>query len=325
MLSLNWVDYLILAVLIIYGYVGYSGGFIRAILDLVNFGFSFMFGLRFHGFFASVLMEKFSLPQGFSNAIGFFLVTLFSEIIFGILISKFLSSDSSLLGNRTIFKKFNEMLGILPGILSGTILITFILIMLISLPTATPVKRVISSSKISNFLLTNSQGWEKQLKNVFGGAINETINFLTVEPKDTEIVQLNYKVKNPLQDSASEQSMFKLVNKERVSRGLREVVFDTELREVGRRHCGDMFKRGYFSHFTPEGFSPFDRIGEAGILYEFAGENLALSPDVNIAMRGLMNSPGHKANILSVNFGRVGIGVIDGGIYGEMFCQEFTN
>jgi uncharacterized protein YkwD len=38
-----------------------------------------------------------------------------------------------------------------------------------------------------------------------------------------------------------------------------------------------------------------------------------------------MNSPGHKANILSISFGKVGIGVIDGGIYGEMFCQEFTN
>jgi uncharacterized protein YkwD len=38
-----------------------------------------------------------------------------------------------------------------------------------------------------------------------------------------------------------------------------------------------------------------------------------------------MNSPGHRANILSANFGRIGIGVIDGGIYGEIFCQEFKD
>jgi len=38
-----------------------------------------------------------------------------------------------------------------------------------------------------------------------------------------------------------------------------------------------------------------------------------------------MQSPGHRANILSANFGRIGVGVIDGGIYGQMYCQEFTD
>ena len=86
-----------------------------------------------------------------------------------------------------------------------------------------------------------------------------------------------------------------------------------------------MLQRGYFSHYSPEGFSPFDRMDKAGILYDAAGENLALSPNTDIAMQGLLNSPGHRANILSVSFGRIGIGVIDGGIYGEMFCQEFKD
>ncbi|KKR88441.1 MAG: SCP-like protein extracellular [Candidatus Gottesmanbacteria bacterium GW2011_GWA2_41_12] len=63
----------------------------------------------------------------------------------------------------------------------------------------------------------------------------------------------------------------------------------------------------------------------AGIFYTEAGENLAFAPNVNIAHAGLMNSPGHRANILSPDFGKVGIGVIDGGIYGEMFVQKFTD
>jgi uncharacterized protein YkwD len=66
-------------------------------------------------------------------------------------------------------------------------------------------------------------------------------------------------------------------------------------------------------------------MSKASIDFSYAGENLALAPNVDLAMQGLMQSPGHKANILSTNFGQVGIGVIDGGIYGEMFCQEFTN
>ena len=61
------------------------------------------------------------------------------------------------------------------------------------------------------------------------------------------------------------------------------------------------------------------------IKFSAAGENLALAPNVSLAHQGLMNSPGHRANIMSGDFGKVGIGVVDGGIYGEMFVQEFTD
>lgn len=319
MLSLNWIDYSILAILIFYAYEGYSSGFVRALLDLTNFILSFLIGLRFYGLIAGILMQKFSMPQGFSAAIGFFIVTFAAEIIIGLLIRNFLSFELPFL------KNLNKTLGILPGIFSGAILVSFILVLVVALPIATPIKRSVSLSKVGSFLLSNTQGWEKQLNNVFGGAINETINFLTVEPKGNEIVSLNFKTKDVRPDPSAEQYMLKLVNKERTSRGLKEVVFDDELSQVGRKHCRDMFERGYFSHYTPEGFSPFDRMDDAGVIYNSAGENLALSPNTDIAMQGLMNSPGHKANILSTNFGRLGVGVIDGGIYGEMFCQEFTD
>jgi uncharacterized protein YkwD len=319
MLSLNWIDYLILFVLAIYAYEGYVSGFVRSILDLASFFLAFLIGLRFYNLVAGLLMQKFSLSLGFSNALGFFILAFIAEIIFGMIIRKFLSF------NLEIFKNLNKILGIFPGILSGAILISFLLIFVIALPLATPVKRTISSSKIGNYLLFNAQGWEKQLNKVFGGAISDTINFLTVEPKGNEIVSLNFKTGSFSPDSQAEQYMFQLVNKERATAGVGELVFDNELRDIGRAHCEDMFKRGYFSHYTPEGFSPFDRMDQAGIIYSYAGENLALSPNTDIAMQGLMNSPGHKANILSPNFGRIGVGSIDGGIYGEMFCQEFTN
>ncbi len=86
-----------------------------------------------------------------------------------------------------------------------------------------------------------------------------------------------------------------------------------------------MFARGYFSHTDPDGKSPFDRIAAAGITYKAAGENLAYAANVDLAHAGLMRSPGHRANILETDFGRVGIGVIDGGIYGRMFTQNFRD
>lgn len=51
----------------------------------------------------------------------------------------------------------------------------------------------------------------------------------------------------------------------------------------------------------------------------------ALAPTLSQAHTGLMNSPGHRANILNNGFGRVGIGILDAGIYGLMITQNFRN
>jgi len=64
---------------------------------------------------------------------------------------------------------------------------------------------------------------------------------------------------------------------------------------------------------------------EAGITFNVVGENLALSPTLLIAHTGLMNSEGHRKNILDPAFHHLGIGVIDNGIYGKIFVQIFTD
>ncbi len=178
---------------------------------------------------------------------------------------------------------------------------------------------------MGSILVDNTSQFESALNKVFGGALNETLNFLTVEPKSNEIVQLHFKVANGTADGKAEQEMFAMVNTERVNQGLEKLSFEPHLRDLAREHSNDMFQRGYFSHYTPEGLSPFDRMDKAGITYLSAGENLALAPSTQLAMQGLMNSPGHRANILSPQFHKIGIGVIDGGIYGQMYTQEFTN
>src|SRR3989475_1836610 len=117
--------------------------------------------------------------------------------------------------------------------------------------------------------------------------------------------------------------MLELVNGERIAAGLRPLTADPELVQVARQHSADMFARGYFANDTPEGRDPFERMREANVGFLTAGENLALAPTVQVAHRGLMNSPGHRANILHSQFGRVGIGIMDGGIRGLMITQDF--
>ncbi|MCL4365722.1 CAP domain-containing protein, partial [Patescibacteria group bacterium] len=119
--------------------------------------------------------------------------------------------------------------------------------------------------------------------------------------------------------------MFELVNKERTGRGLKALVFDQKLQAVARGHSGDMFKKGYFSHYSLEGKTVADRALNASVDFLVIGENLAYAPSVELAHKGLMNSEGHRANILSPDFNKVGIGVLDGGIYGKMFTQVFSD
>jgi uncharacterized protein YkwD len=164
-----------------------------------------------------------------------------------------------------------------------------------------------------------------RLSEVFGGAIRDSLTFLTVLPESGERVDIPYKPKKLTIDEVSEAQMLKLVNQERVKVGAKELKVDPTIVSVARAHSRDMWERGYFSHTNPDGLSPFDRMERGGVKFSAAGENLALAPNVQMAHQGLMNSSGHKRNILDPQFGRIGIGVIDGGIYGKMFTQNFAN
>lgn len=122
--------------------------------------------------------------------------------------------------------------------------------------------------------------------------------------------------------SAEERQMLSLVNKERVSRGLQPLAADDTLVKLGRLKAKDMIKKGYFSHTSPTYGSPFDMMRSAGVQYTYAGENLARSWSVDSAHNALMNSSGHRANILNENFNRAGIGIVDDGRY-KYFVQLF--
>lgn len=152
-----------------------------------------------------------------------------------------------------------------------------------------------------------------------------TINlFTTVEPGPEYLVELALNARNGASMSELEGEMLDLINDERVSRGLEPLTGDGQLARLARRHSADMFARGYFSHNTPDGKSPFDRMREANVRFSAAGENLALAATVRIAHNSLMRSAGHRANILSRRFGRVGIGIVRGR-RGLMISQEFRD
>jgi len=326
--TFNFLDLVIILIFFFYIREGYTLGFNLAFLDLASFVIAFIAALKFYAFVAAFFTTFFGMPIGVANALGFFLVAFISEIILSVVARRLTDYIPSLPPGTwytKVYVSINHWLGILPGLLSAFIILSFILSIIVTFPSSPFIKQAVNNSFIGSKLVADTSQFESALNGVFGGALNETLDFLTVEPKSNETIQLHFKVANGTVDATAEHQMFQMVNQQRISAGLGPLVFDNALRGIARAHSNDMFKRGYFSHYTLEGLSPFDRIVKAGITYQYAGENLALAPSTQLAMQGLMNSPGHRANILSPNFHKVGIGVIDGGIYGEMFTQDFTN
>jgi uncharacterized protein YkwD len=225
----------------------------------------------------------------------------------------------------------NRALAVIPGAVQGAIISAVLLTMLALLPIQNEMRQDVLKSAIGGRLVSATLALERPFEGIFGPAAQEALGFITVEPPaepgqtSEGGIELQFTVSDAKPDPADEEGMLELVNKERTSRGLDGLVMDEALRQLARSHADDMFRRGYFAHDTPEGKDPFDRMRDAGIVYGLAGENLALAPTLEIAHEGLMNSPGHRANILNPGFGKVGIGVLDGGVYGKMFVQEFTD
>ncbi|MBI4067240.1 CvpA family protein [Candidatus Gottesmanbacteria bacterium] len=330
----NWIDLVIILITLYYLWGGISRGLLLGLLDVGGFILSFVTALKTYGIFGTFLEENFSLPPGISNALGFLLAGFLAEIIFSkmlaLLYKKLIPKIVSKFRDARLVNRLNiidRILGIIPALGESLIFTAFILTLLVTLPIRGGIKKDIVSSKIGGALVNRTAGIERQLNRIFGQAVNDTLTFITVNPNPSsgEKVDLKFTQKEVKVDEVAETTMLNLVNQERSKRGLKPLVVSENLRNLSREYARDMFARGYFSHYNPEGESPFDRMNKAGISYLAAGENLALAPNVNLAHQGLMNSTGHRANILSEDFGKVGIGVIDGGIYGEMFVQEFTD
>lgn len=107
-----------------------------------------------------------------------------------------------------------------------------------------------------------------------------------------------------------EYQLFDLTNATRVNHGLNALVWDEGAREPARAHSTDMAENQFFSHTNLADQTFSDRLIEAGITFRLAGENLAYGQFSSIfAHQGLMNSIGHRENILHSGFMKIGIGV----------------
>lgn len=140
----------------------------------------------------------------------------------------------------------------------------------------------------------------------------------------SEIIAANPTIKNPsmiypgqkltvptIDDiKAKEAEVVRLVNVERSKKGLAPLAANWQLARVARYKSQDMINKNYFSHTSPTYGSPFNMMETFGIRFSAAGENIAMGQKTPAeVVTAWMNSPGHRANILSPTYNQIGVGL----------------
>lgn len=320
-IDFNLVDLGLTLIVIVSVAQGWQRGFIGMLFRVLGWLGGVLLGLRWYAPVADWLASGWELSPVWGRPLAFLSIALLVNLLI-VLIGQRLEQrlpEQARLGQR------NRWFGTLPGLLDGLIVATLVAVLLLALPLPLGIRAEARASRVAHQLATASRQVEAALTPVFGEAIAQTLNMLTIEPQTDERVDLPYTLTDAPPRPEVEAQMLELINQEREALGLAPLAADPALTLVARAHAADMFARGYFAHVNLDGAGPFDRIAAARIRYRAAGENLALAPTLNLAHQGLMNSPSHRANILQPQFGRVGIGILDGGAYGLMVVQNFRD
>ena len=318
---MNLVDGLLILIVLIAAWNGWRKGFISGILDLAALAGSIAATFLLYPYVTSFVSNNIPSAGIWALPVSF----LFTYIITRLILAFFVNRLANDFTGETHENFMNHFLGLLPGLANGLIYATIIAALLLALPIDKRLSERTHDSELVNRLTVPAEWVESKMSPIFRRPVERTMNKMIVEPGSNELVKLPFTVAVPTVREDLETQMLGLVNAERTKRGLQPLKADPAMREVARNHSRDMFVRGYFSHYTPEGKDPFDRMKAAGVTYYVAGENLALTQTLQLAHTGLMNSPGHKANILRPTYGRVGIAVLDGGPFGIMVTQDFRN
>ena len=107
-------------------------------------------------------------------------------------------------------------------------------------------------------------------------------------------------------------------NQNRVANGLPDLQVSPLLQAAAQEKANDEATKGYFAHTSPQGLTPWYWFQQVGYNFDYAGENLAVNfSDSQDVTNAWMNSPEHRANILSTDFTQIGIATAQGIYDGE--------
>jgi uncharacterized membrane protein required for colicin V production len=305
---------------------GWMRGFVREAMDLVGLILGIALAFRFSGLVGDALAEWLGISPEMGRLAGG--IAIFLLIGVGASIgARYLQRVFSLPGLALTNRLFGGGLALAWALFIAILVLS--LLVVIPLPDA--FGEQIEDSNVAAALTDPESFPQRMFHTVAGDRVLEALlNLDRLVGREKIIIEedetLDIPPADPADlrpDQAAAEEIFELVNRARIEEGLDPVAWSDPLAMVGAGHATEMYTVGYFSHTSPTTGTIGTRMSAAGIPYRAVGENLALAATSRTAHQGLMDSPGHRANILSPEFTRLGIGVIRGPL-GLMVVQVFS-
>lgn len=322
-MRVNLVDVLIIGALLLAVYEGWRSGFIATVYGLATWLIGLAIAVVTHPPLATVVASLTGWPPALARSMAFVLILLAAEALFALAGRFTLAPLLRRVRAHHLMRVVDRAAGILPSVARMVVILAVSLAALVVFPVAPGIRQAIDASRLGSAFVAEVAALQPHLEQLIGG---EGENGLLLVTKLSADEQQSLQLPDDLAlapDPEAERQLFELVNRERAARGLTTLQHDPRLVPVARAHAEEMFRLKYFGHVSPNTGTPFDRLSKAGIGYQRAGENLAYAQSVAVAHKGLMDSQGHRENILRPEFTELGVGVISAGLYGRMFVQLF--
>lgn len=318
---MNAVDVLIVAALVLAIVTGIRAGFVATLYGLITWIVAIPVALLLQGPLGA-LIARIGLAAPVARTLGFVLVLLLVEGAFAAVGAIAVAPFVKRVHTDRVLGPADRALGVIPSMLRTLVIAAVALAAALVLPVGNDVRAAIDGSRIGQVLVEQVAAAQPALGALAGQDEGAPLFVTKLGADQSQKLELPDTLRL-VPDPDAEAEMLRLLNAERTSRGLAALELDPRLVPIARQHSEEMFRLKYFGHQSPVSGSPFDRIAAAKIGYSRAGENLAYAQSVAVAHRGLMDSEGHRENILRSEFTRVGIGVVSAGSYGRMFTQLF--
>lgn len=322
------IDLMVGGFVILAAIVGIGFGAARATAGLLCTGIVVSLMLLGYTPVAALLERVPRLGLRLTTILAFGLLALLGQVIAVVAVQRPLGPLLGLIRQHRAIRRIDHLLGAVPGTIVGGLLAGLLLAPLAVAAPTLELGPALREARLASFFLEGDARFLQmaQIRPLLQAAAETLALPAAVNEGETgRELPFSVTADELAPDPEAEAQILALVNEERQRVGLSALAFDPELVPIGHAHATEMFELGYFAHESPNTGDPFDRIAAAEVTYSTAGENLAFAPDIVTAHRGLMNSPGHRANILSPKFGRVGMAVIRSRYHGLMIVQLFRN
>jgi len=316
-----WIDFLLVFFFLLYFLTDFRRGFLHLMAELIGVLAAFAVAIRYYLPLAETFSQTTALPLVLTKTICFIVIWTVIRLIF-YAATKIISFYTP---EKIKTSKLNIYSGLVPALIKGAVFTALMLVLIISAPLSTGFKNNLTKSVIACAVIRGSFQIMQKSEAIFSKESFGNLALITNRNDSVESEKLNFTTNDYIIDNAGETEMVKLLNQERASAGYKPLEENQLLRNIARSYAREMLLGGFFSHVSPNGLDLTDRLRQANFNYKTAGENLALAPTIEVANIGLLNSPGHRANILDPSYTKIGIGVLSAGPYGLIIVQIFAN